>query len=101
MHTVDAVDAPYENAVRFQACMFDGNNNVGGEGGAVAVTHNDPLLRAVAVFRDCVFSGNNAGSGGAVYTNKNVAIQVHNATFHGNTADKGGMPTQRTADRAA
>lgn len=94
-----AVDAPYKNAVQIVASVFDGNDNNAGVGGALTISHNGNIV-AVAELRDCVFSRNNAGSGGAISTTKQVVMQGLNLTFDGNTADTGDPRAANAPKRA-
>ena len=59
------------------------DNFAGYQGGAV-FTDRDPT------FVNCVFEGNNAISGGAVYTDIGGAPEFHNCSFIGNSALEGG-----------
>ncbi len=85
--------------VEFENCAFTENTTTTGEdnGGGVHVTGT-----AVATFKDCQFTGNAAGLGGAIYSGVDSKTFAYDCQFSGNSATSlgGAMYTVNGASAA-
>lgn len=70
---------------RVYGCVFEGNS-AGIWGGGVHVQQAD----RVVIERDCVFDGNTAKSGGAVYLDSILDARIETTNFYNNLARTGG-----------
>ena len=68
-------------------CLFE--RNEGEEGGAIHQSSSSPTMSLPPKFRDCVFRGNVAASGGAIYYGGYDSVTT-NCLFVGNRARYGG-----------
>lgn len=66
----------------FDGCTFYYNHTTA-DGGAVAFTNGTPMT-VYPEFSNCLFDGNFAVNGGAIWTNQNVDISLTNCTFINN-----------------
>ena len=75
-------------------------NNVGRNGGAIAVMSSSAIVTVTGTDENAIFSGNstNAGKGGAVFANTSCSATVENYTFVNNTATN---PSSDTTEKHA